>query len=72
MNAPMNKLRELKKAADKADGFAEKALAVFKAKGFTATDIEEAKQQIREAWGDANLKELWINWINSEHVKGWR
>ncbi len=71
MNAPLTKLQQLKIAANKADGFADKALAVFHAKGFAETDIEEAKQMIREAWKDEELKECWINWINEEY-KVWR
>lgn len=71
MNAPMNKLRDLIAVADKEEGFAEKALRVFTAKGFSAADIEEAKQVVREAWSDPFLKECWINWINEES-KVWR
>lgn len=52
--------------------FGEKALAVFKAKGFTDSDIEEAKQAIRDDWKDADKKQMWINWINSEFEAGWR
>ena len=52
--------------------FADKALLVFHAKGFTDSDIEEAKKMIREAWSDKDLKECWINWINSEYEMGWR
>lgn len=51
--------------------FAEKALAVFKAKGFTDGDIEEAKAIIREAW-QSDLKQLWIDWINDQYEIGWR
>lgn len=51
--------------------FAEKALAVFAAKGFSQYDIDEAKQMIREAWNIPHLKECWINWIDEE-FKVWR
>ncbi len=52
--------------------FKEKFMKVMIAKGFSETDINEAKQYVRDAWGDSNLKECWINWINAEHAKGWR
>lgn len=52
--------------------FAEKALAVFKAKGFSEADIEEAKDYVRRAWSDETLKTCWVDWINSEFEKGWR
>jgi hypothetical protein len=51
--------------------FREKALMVFKAKGFSEEDVEEAKAQIRECWSDETLKACWINWIREE-AKIWR
>lgn len=51
--------------------FAEKCVQVWTAQGYTAADIEEAKQVIRNAWADSELKQLWINWIN-EQAKVWR
>jgi hypothetical protein len=51
--------------------FSEKALRVFKAKGFTEADIEEAKEAIRKDWPDLELRKLWINWIEKE-FEVWR
>jgi len=63
----LDRLQALKKNADKTSGFAEKALAVFKAKGFNEEDINEARAMASEAWKDEGLKECWINWINAQH-----
>lgn len=51
--------------------FQEKFLMVLTAMGYSAEDIEEAKQAVREAWANAELKANWINWIN-ENAKVWR
>ena len=46
--------------------FADTCLMVFRAKGFTPEDIEEAKQAVREAWPDVELRAMWISWIDNE------
>lgn len=49
--------------------FAETCLMVFRSMGYTESDIEEAKQVIREAWAIPEMKMLWVNWIK-EQAKG--
>ncbi len=49
--------------------FAEKTLAVFKLKGFSEADIQEAKEAINKAWNNPPLKQMWINWIDTEYER---
>lgn len=51
--------------------FQEKFIRVLTAMGYSEADIEEAKDFVRRAWPDANLKSCWINWIN-ESYEVWR
>lgn len=51
--------------------FAEKAVIVFKHLGYSDADIEEAKDVIRAAWPDMELRSKWIDWINKQVEVCW-
>ncbi len=49
--------------------FTEKAMSVFRSKGFTEDDVQEAKEAINADWNDPYMKQLWIDWIDNEYER---